>query len=134
MVLKRVPDRLCLKFAWMPHGTGTHHLPSKLPKLGVEYPNGIDVAGAKERLHRASKAYARLEVVQIFCVVTHLHDARLVDTPNADILKVLLIDLTLTRFLNDLVLLTRKQRPKNMCLRLRLCRRAKSEVDIMFLR
>src|SRR5262249_11491639 len=41
----------------------------------------------------------------------------------------LVIDLPLTLFLNDLVLLTCEQRPKNMCLRLLQCRRAKGEVD-----
>ena len=97
----------------------THNLRARqLRELCVEDPDGVNVSTCKQRLHRPVEPDARLQVIQILRVVTDLNDARLVDTGNASIFEMLIVNLSPLSLLNDLILLAGQQWPKNVRLRL----------------
>ena len=53
--------------------------PGELAELGVEHPDGVDVAAREQRLHRPAETDARLQVGEIFRVEPDLNDAWLID-------------------------------------------------------
>ena len=129
--LQHLSDRLHLGLARKP-GRGWRHEAGagELAELGVEHPDGVDVAGRKQGIHRPVEADAALQLGKIGGVEADLDDARFVDAGDAGIFEVVVVDLPLARLLNDLVGLALEQRPEHMRLGLFERRGAEGEIDI----
>ena len=131
MIAQRLLDRGHLGLARKAGGRGAHDLGSgELAELGVEHPDGVDVAAREQRLHRPAKPDPRLQVGEIFRVEPHLNDAWLIHAADAGVFKMLVIDLTPARLLNNLILLAAEQRPERIGLRLLQRRWTEGEVHV----
>ena len=120
-----------LVLAREPSRGGAHDLGAgELAELGVEHPDGVDVAAREQCLHRSAETDPRLQVSEIFRVEPHLNDAWLIHAADAGVFKMLVIDLAPARLLNNLILLAAEQRPERIGLWLFQRRRTEGEVHV----